>query len=136
MPVSDNNPSPELPPPCSNSWRLSSLTTLYQKIYDLLHSKPPASGQGRQPAKLVYLQTADEGVLGYVRPTRIRQTPKSTPILISVLESLRQSTSTFELYLALSPIMPKTAVISVAHGVLRWIQSREKELFLVSAPSF
>lgn len=40
--------------------------TLYQRISDLLHTKQPASGQGRQPAKLVFFQTEHEGVLGWV----------------------------------------------------------------------
>lgn len=43
------------------------LFTLYQRIYDALHLKPPAGGQGRQPAKLMFFQTQHEGVIGWVR---------------------------------------------------------------------
>lgn len=47
-----------------------------------------------------------------------------------------QSTQPFELYLTVSPSMPKMAVVSVANAVARWINKEEARLFLRDAPVF
>jgi len=48
---------------------------------------------------------------------------------------LSQTTSSFELYLAVSPLLPKNAVVSAARAVTRWIKKNEASLFLTSAHS-
>ncbi|SGY20537.1 BQ5605_C016g08087 [Microbotryum silenes-dioicae] len=88
------------------------LITLYQRLYEALHVRPAyAGGVHRPPAKLMYLRTEYEAVLGW-------------------------TTSSFELYLAVSPLLPKTAVVSAARAVIKWIKAEENRLFLTSAPSF
>ena len=47
-----------------------------------------------------------------------------------------QITQPFELYIALSPLLPKTAVINAANAVTRWIRKEETKLFLRDAPVF
>ncbi|ORY89278.1 vacuolar fusion protein MON1, partial [Leucosporidium creatinivorum] len=92
--------------------KIRRLLTLYQKIHEVIHLRPTTSASGgaaRPPAKLVYLRTEHEAVLGW-------------------------TTSKFELYLAVSPLLPKTAVVSAARAVTRWI--KPEELFLTSAPTF
>lgn len=44
------------------------LITLYQRIHDALHLRPAFLGSARPPAKLVYLRTEHEAVLGWVSP--------------------------------------------------------------------
>ncbi|KAK4694121.1 vacuolar fusion protein MON1, partial [Phenoliferia sp. Uapishka_3] len=87
------------------------LITLYQRIHDSLHIRPATLGSSRPAAKLVYLRTEHEAVLGW-------------------------TSSTFELYVALSPLLPKTAVVSAARAVSKWVKGQESKLFLTSAPSF
>ncbi|KAI0917319.1 hypothetical protein AcW1_007466 [Taiwanofungus camphoratus] len=83
------------------------LMTLYQILYDSIHAK---SGQG-STLKLQYIRTERECVMGWI-------------------------TQPFELYLALSPRLPKTAAIGAANSIARWIQKEEKRLFLRDAPVF
>ncbi|SCV72231.1 BQ2448_4925 [Microbotryum intermedium] len=91
---------------------LRRLITLYQRLYDALHVRPAyAGGVNRPPAKLMYLRTEYEAVLGW-------------------------TTSSFELYLAVSPLLPKTASVSAARAVIKWVKGEENRLFLTSAPSF
>jgi hypothetical protein len=46
-----------------------SLITLYQRIHEAIHIRPSyAGGSSRAPAKLVYLRTEHEAVLGWVGP--------------------------------------------------------------------
>ncbi|KAL8276925.1 hypothetical protein RQP46_010653 [Phenoliferia psychrophenolica] len=87
------------------------LVTLYQRLHDALHIRRASLGSARPAAKLVYLRTEHESLLGW-------------------------TTSTFELYVALSPLLPKTAVVSAARAVSRWVKAQESRLFLTSAPSF
>ena len=47
-----------------------------------------------------------------------------------------QLTQPFELYLSLSPRLPKSAAINAANSVARWVQKEEKQLFLRDAPVF
>ncbi|KAK4056699.1 Vacuolar fusion protein mon1 [Microbotryomycetes sp. JL221] len=87
------------------------LITLYQRVHEIVHPRPAHAGPSTShgPAKLAYLRTDHEAVLGWM-------------------------TSKFELYVAVSPLLPKTAVVSVARAVSRWIKPEEH--FLLSAPSF
>ncbi|RDX42616.1 DUF254-domain-containing protein [Lentinus brumalis] len=83
------------------------LITLYQTIFDAIHAK---SGQERT-LKLQYLRTSQECVMGWI-------------------------TQPFELYVALSPRLPKSAAVGAANAIARWIQKEEKQLFLRDAPVF
>ncbi|KAL1950355.1 hypothetical protein VTO73DRAFT_5479 [Trametes versicolor] len=83
------------------------LITLYQTLFDAIHAK---SGQERT-LKLQYIRTSQESVMGWI-------------------------TQPFELYLALSPNLPKSAAIGAANSIARWVQKEEKRLFLRDAPVF
>ncbi|KAI0801948.1 DUF254-domain-containing protein [Irpex lacteus] len=83
------------------------LITLYQTVHDAIHAKSGQEGT----LKLQYLRTEKESVLGWI-------------------------TKPYELYLAMSPLLPKSAVINAANGIARWIQKEEKRLFLRDAPVF
>lgn len=53
-----------------------------------------------------------------------------------MLMTVIQITQPFEVYLALSPRLPKTAVVNAANAVARWVQTEERRLFLRDAPVF
>ena len=48
----------------------------------------------------------------------------------------RQITQPFELYVALSPRLPKSAAVGAANAVARWVKKEEGRLFLWDAPVF
>ena len=100
------------------------LITLYQTLYDNIHAK---SGQG-STLKLQYIRTEKESVLGWVRLLLRFQW--------AVLTTVSQITQPFEVYLALSPRLPKSAIVNAANSVARWVQKEEKRLFLRDAPVF
>jgi len=50
--------------------------------------------------------------------------------------NLPQITQPFELYVTLSPILPKSAVIGAANAVVKWVRKEESKLFLRDAPVF
>ncbi|KAF9221613.1 DUF254-domain-containing protein [Gyrodon lividus] len=81
--------------------------TLYQTVYDAIHAKSGQSG----PLKLQCIRTEREIVMGWI-------------------------TQPFELYVVLSPRLPKTAVINAANAVTRWVKREEGQLFLRDAPVF
>ncbi|KAH7106907.1 DUF254-domain-containing protein [Auriculariales sp. MPI-PUGE-AT-0066] len=83
------------------------LITMYQRVHDGIHAKSGQEG----PLKLQYVRTQHECVMGWI-------------------------TQPFELYLALSPRLPKTAVVSAANAVARWARREEPRLFLRDAPVF
>ncbi|KAM5533422.1 hypothetical protein V8D89_012860 [Ganoderma adspersum] len=83
------------------------LITLYQTLYDAIHAK---SGQ-ESTLKLQYIKTSQEAVMGWI-------------------------TQPFELYLALSPRLPKSAAVGAANAIARWVQKEDKQLFLRDAPVF
>ncbi|EGO23921.1 hypothetical protein SERLADRAFT_470414 [Serpula lacrymans var. lacrymans S7.9] len=83
------------------------IVTLYQTLHDAIHAK---SGQ-EETLKLQYILTENESVMGWI-------------------------TQPFELYIALSPRIPKSAVIGAANAVVRWIKKEEGRLFLRDAPVF
>ncbi|BGP43413.1 Vacuolar fusion protein mon1 [Rhodotorula kratochvilovae] len=88
------------------------LLTLYQHLHDALHPRPAAAGTAyRPPAQVQYLRTEHEAVLGWVTPQ-------------------------FELYLATSPLLPHSAVVSAARAVSRWVKKEERGLFLHGAGTF
>ncbi|EMD39922.1 hypothetical protein CERSUDRAFT_112166 [Gelatoporia subvermispora B] len=83
------------------------LVTLYQTLYDAIHAK---SGQ-QSTLKLQYIRTERESVMGWI-------------------------TQGFEVYLAISPLIPKVGVVGAANSIARWVQKEEKRLFLRDAPVF
>ncbi|CAL1713268.1 unnamed protein product [Somion occarium] len=83
------------------------LITLYEILHDAIHAK---SGQG-STLKLQYIRTERESIMGWI-------------------------TQPFELYLAMSPLIPKSAVVNAANAISRWVQKEEKRLFLRDAPVF
>ncbi|KAG8899145.1 Vacuolar fusion protein mon1 [Tulasnella sp. 403] len=84
------------------------LITLYQIIHDAMHAK---SGQPGGPLKLQFIRTHQECILGWI-------------------------TTPFELYIALSPRLPKSAAVGAANAITRWVKKNEAELFLRDAPVF
>lgn len=70
-------------------------------------ARPAVAG----PVKMQYFRTEHEAVLGWI-------------------------TQPFELYMAISPWLPKTAVVAAANSVARWVKKEEHRLFLISAPVF
>lgn len=103
------------------------LITLYQILHDNIHAK---SGQDL-PLKLQYIKTQKEAVMGWVRPVH----PAVRLILYSH-DSAIQITQPFEMYITLSPWMPKSAAIHAANAVARWVKREESRLFLRDAPVF
>jgi len=83
------------------------IATLYQILHDSIHGK---SGQ-QAGLKLQYIRTNDESVMGWI-------------------------TQPFELYIALSPLLPKNAAVGAANAVARWVKKEEIRLFLRDAPVF
>ncbi|TFY66718.1 hypothetical protein EVG20_g4361 [Dentipellis fragilis] len=83
------------------------LMTLYQTLHDAIHAK---SGQDL-PLKLQYIRTERESIMGWI-------------------------TQPFELYIALSPWLPKSAAVGAANAVARWVKKEESRLFLRDAPVF
>jgi len=83
------------------------IITMYQVAYDAIHAKSGQSG----PLKLQYIRTKKEIVMGWI-------------------------TQPFELYVVLSPRLPKAAVINAANSVTRWVKKEEAKLFLRDAPVF
>ncbi|KAA1469993.1 DUF254-domain-containing protein [Dentipellis sp. KUC8613] len=93
--------------PYDDSKEQQRLMTLYQTLHDAIHAK---SGQNLS-LKLQYIRTEREGIMGWI-------------------------TQPFELYIALSPWLPKSAAIGAANAVARWVKKEESRLFLRDAPVF
>ncbi|KAF9046459.1 vacuolar fusion protein MON1 [Panaeolus papilionaceus] len=83
------------------------IITLYQILHDAIHAR---SGQ-ESGLKLQYIRTESESVMGWI-------------------------TQPFELYVSLSPLLPKSAVVGAANAVARWVKKEESRLFLRDAPVF
>ncbi|KAI6114397.1 DUF254-domain-containing protein [Pisolithus sp. B1] len=83
------------------------IVTMYQTVYDAIHAKSGQSG----PLKLQCIRTDKEIVMGWI-------------------------TQPFELYIVVSPRLPKTAVINAATAVTRWVKKEERNLLLRDAPVF
>jgi hypothetical protein len=47
-----------------------------------------------------------------------------------------QASQAFELYISVSPLLPKGTVVAAAHALLRWARQHEPRLFLANAPTF
>jgi len=84
------------------------LITLYQCVHDALWAR---SGQAHGPLKLQQIRTEKDVVMGWV-------------------------TQPFELIVALSPHVPKNAVVGAANAVTRWVKKEENRLFIRDAPVF
>jgi len=74
------------------------------------HTQALLSGQDL-PLKLQYIRTEKESVMGWI-------------------------TQPFELYIALSHWLPKSAAVNAANAVARWVKKEEARLFLRNAPVF
>ncbi|KAK7056936.1 Vacuolar fusion protein mon1 [Paramarasmius palmivorus] len=83
------------------------IVTLYQILHDAVHAK---SGQ-EETLKLQFMRTEKECVMGWI-------------------------TQPFELYITLSPLLPKSAAVGAANAVARWVKKDESRLFLKDAPVF
>lgn len=82
----------------------------YLRVREALHnSTNRARGDGG--ARLVYLVTANAAILGL-------------------------STTTYELYACLPPLVSKTVATEAVHALARWIRKNESKIFLVSSASF
>lgn len=94
-------------------------------MHDAVHAKSGQDG----PLKLQYIRTERESVMGWVRYIgRIKNAYADPPG--------RQITQPFELYIALSPWLPKSAAVGAANSVARWVKKEESRLFLRDAPVF
>jgi len=98
---------PEFEEPYNDMDARRRLVTLYQSLHDAIHAKSGQEGA----LKLQYLRTERESLLGWI-------------------------TQPFEIYLSLSPWLPKSAVINAANAVARWVKKEEGQLFLHDAPVF
>jgi vacuolar fusion protein MON1 len=114
---------PTFEDPYDNTGERRRLVTLYQILHDALHAK---SGQGA-PLKLHYIKTDKESVMGWVCFLVYKREP--------VLRAL-QITQPFELYISLSPRLPKSAIINAANSVAKWVKKEDMKLFLKDAPVF
>jgi hypothetical protein len=47
-----------------------------------------------------------------------------------------QITQLFELYITLSPRLPKSAAVGAANAVVKWVKKEESRVFLRDAPVF
>lgn len=99
--------APKYEEPYDDANECRRLVTLYQILHDAIHAKSGQEGT----LKLQYIRTERESVLGWI-------------------------TQPFELYLAMSPLVPKSAVVNAANAIARWVQKEEKRLFLRDAPVF
>jgi hypothetical protein len=95
-------------------------------MHDNIHAK---SGQDL-PLKLQYIRTEKEAVMGWVWPRRL-SAGESTHAVCHM-----QITQPFEMYITVSQGLPKSAVISAANAVARWVKKEEGRLFLRDAPIF
>ncbi|KAG8951705.1 Vacuolar fusion protein mon1 [Tulasnella sp. 424] len=84
------------------------LITLYENVHDAVHAR---SGQPGGPLKLYSVNTEEECILGWI-------------------------TTPFELYVTTSPKLPKSAVVSSANALSRWVKKHEGESVLRAAPVF
>ncbi|KAL7423328.1 Vacuolar fusion protein mon1 [Cryptotrichosporon argae] len=83
------------------------LVTLFHRLHDAVHAR---SGQA-STFKLVYLRAEHEACLAWI-------------------------TKPFELYIAVSPHLSKSAVVGAANAVAKWVAAEESRLFLKDAPVF
>lgn len=82
--------------------------------------------------KLQFIRTDKECVLGWV--SHVTQTYVVGNMHYSTTS--QQVTTPFELYVALSPKLPKSAAVGAANALTRWVKKGEAELFLRDAPVF
>lgn len=60
----------------------------------------------------------------------------SRPLPATLGLNIAQITQPFELYVAVSPMLPKSGVVGAANAVTRWVKKEESRLFLRDAPVF
>ena len=101
---------------------LHRLLGLYDRAYQAIHGFGHLARSAKlqesvgpslapPPLKMHYLKTSHEAVLAWI-------------------------TQPFELYLTLSPWLPKAAVVTAANSVAKWVKKHENSLFLLSPPVF
>jgi len=98
---------PTFEEPYDNMHEKRRIVTLYQILHDAIHAKSGQEG----PLKLQYIRTKRESVMGWI-------------------------TQPFEIYIVLSPRLPKSAAVGAANAVARWVKKEEGRLFLRDAPVF
>lgn len=49
---------------------------------------------------------------------------------------LAWNTSAFELYVALEPLVKKSAAISAVNKLLKWVKKEDERIFILNAPTF
>ncbi|KZO97161.1 DUF254-domain-containing protein [Calocera viscosa TUFC12733] len=98
---------PEFDSPYDTDIERWRLITLYQQVHDALHAR---SGQ-KEALTLQYIRTPREAIMGWI-------------------------TKPFEVYVAVSPHLPKPACVSAANMVVNWAKKEEGRLFLKDAPVF
>ena len=71
-------------------------------------------------------------------PTPKKKTPPTGQHLLRTHSEIvfAWSTAPFELYLTVSPHLPRNAIISMAKSIVKWVKQEEHRLFIVSAPVF
>lgn len=90
----------------------------FQAIHGAGYAIPPSSLEDElglslapPPLKMHYIKTTHEAVLAWI-------------------------TQPFEMYITISPWLPKAAVIAAANSVAKWVKKNEASLFLLSPPVF
>ncbi|CAL8125467.1 unnamed protein product [Orchesella dallaii] len=115
VPYLDHNTEDEESPPeelsrdCPRAAKKISpeLERLYSTYYRM-HSRLHAQAR---PVKIIYWVDDKENWLGW-------------------------NTSNFELYVALEPLIKKSAAISAVNKLINWVQKEERRIFIVHAPTF
>ncbi|ODM96727.1 Vacuolar fusion protein MON1 A [Orchesella cincta] len=115
VPYLDHNSEDEEAPPeelsrdCPRAAKRISgeLQRLYSTYYRM-HSRLHAQAR---PVKIIYWVDDKENWLGW-------------------------NTSNFELYVALEPLIKKSAAISAVNKLLKWVKKEEERIFIVNAPTF
>ena len=104
------------------------LFALYRLVWDAIHAK---SGQ-ECTLKLQYVRTEKVCVMGWVSGMLSRLEMN----MLVGLTPYVQITQSFEIYIALSPRLPKSAAVGAANAVVKWVKQEESRLFLKDAPVF
>ena len=104
------------------------LDTLYQTMHDSLHPpKIKGLAGGHAPARLIYIVGEHEAVLALVSVTSLCRNTSN---------DCAQSSSHYELLVALPPLVPKRVASEAAAAIVNFIRRNETKLFLTTAPHF
>jgi len=137
----------------SRDARISRILTLYQIVHDAIHAKGQGSVISTTSAPVQKLAESGIGVGMGGETTRIRTMPRNADKSSSILtpssrskEETRESlslktyffrtptesvlgwlTSQFEVYVTLSPWIPKSAAVGAANGVVEWVGREDSD---------